>query len=613
MKRQWALTTLSQEDLAQPNFVVTTRTESRGEMPQSKSSQELVRTQVVPGREDNLSAPNVDIAQDSSKSVTTLHTKKEGKRSPKEDATSPTRKGDVSPLSSPDTLKIAKRSISSLPSKYLSEFFPSLKLEPMPPLNRNHQYTIKMEYVPPISRQMSRRTQRRLNSLPKNHIINFKRKKILAKSSQKAKINRMMKNELKPLQYQMHIQYQKRQQVFLKLIKVIASANLMMFKISGKKANDTLSLQRQLAASKIQNNYRKHKNWVLGKMLRRFNRNHFYFVLRIRTRMRTRLRTKKAKIVRWFVSKFTHFTKVNVAVKMYRFRVVQTQKFVRQWLQIKDARLVALLRKFSRLEYKYRYRLRSITQEVYTKMKEFQANDMSLLSIARKNLGDAKKKVGNAKLGKKKIKRNSVLMKALKEDVAPTLQIVRQTLGNTSLIHDAAAMTAAVAMNPASLSRDGNPIKKTDDKPKSNMEQTKNNVGGSSGVSSVLKRMSRDNLIEFSGNSAGLRFGSAVPLQIRVKALEKQLRRARWYYVREGSAQEIQAFVSGRFDAADVKRVLEYDLSVGQLLVSKRQNQGLFKPYTMKKFFSKKQFYKLIEKCLEDSAKIRFYSTDQSL
>eukprot|EP00944_MAST-04C_sp_MAST-4C-sp1_P011330 g11330.t1 len=457
---------------------------------------------------------------------------------------------------------------------------------------------------------MSRRTQRRLNSLPKNHTINFKRKKVLAKSSQKAKINKMMQNELKPLKYQLRVQYQKRQQVFLKLIKVIASANLMMFKISGKKANDTLSLQRQLAASKIQNNYRKHKNWVLGKMLRRFNKKHLYFVLRIRTRMRTRLRTRKANIVRWFVSKFTHFTKVNVAVKMYRFRVVQTQKFIRQWLQIKDARLVVLLRKFSLLEYKYRYRLRSIIQEVHAKMKEFQLNDMSLLSVARKNLGDVKKKAGNAKLGKKKIKKNSILMKALKEDVAPTLEIVRQTLGNTSLIHDAAAMTAAVAMNPASLSKDGSPIKKADDKTTSNVKQTKSHAGGPSSVSSILKRMSRDNWNEFCGNSAGLRFGSAVPLQIRVKALEKQLRRARWYYVKEGSAREIQEFVTGRFDASDAKRVLEYDLSVGQLLMSKRQNQGLFKPYTMKRFFSNKEFYKLIEKCLEDSARIRFYKSD---
>ena len=119
---------------------------------------------------------------------------------------------------------------------------------------------------------------------------------------------------------------------------------------------------------------------------------------------------------------------------MYRFRVVQTQKFIRQWLQIKDARLVVLLRKFSILEYKYRY------DAIYhsrspTKMKEFQLHDMSLLSVARKNLGDVKKKAGNAKLGKKKIKKNSVLMKALK---------VRQ--GNTSLMMP--AMTAAVAMNP---------------------------------------------------------------------------------------------------------------------------------------------------------------------
>ena len=51
-----------------------------------------------------------------------------------------------------------------------------------------------------------------------------------------------------------------------------------------------------------------------------------------------------------------------------------------------------------------------------------------------------------------------------------TLEIVRQTLGNTSLIHDAAAMTAAVAMNPASI-KDGSPIKKADDKTNSNVKQ----------------------------------------------------------------------------------------------------------------------------------------------
>ena len=168
MKRQWALTTLSQEDLTQPNFVVSTRTESRREMPQSKSNQDLVRTRMVPRIEDNLPVPDANIAEDSSKSVSNLHTKEEGGRSPIQNiATSPTNKAGVSPLSSHDTLKVAKRSISSLPSKYLSEFFPLIKLEPMQALNRNHQYTIKLEYVPPISRQMSRRTQRRLNSLPK--------------------------------------------------------------------------------------------------------------------------------------------------------------------------------------------------------------------------------------------------------------------------------------------------------------------------------------------------------------------------------------------------------------------------------------------------------------
>ena len=202
MKRQWALTTLSQEDLTQPNFIVSTRTESRRGMSQSqsRSDQDLVRTHMGPRSQDNLPVPSADIPEDSSKSVPNLHANEKGKKSPKQNAaTSPTNKADNSPLSSHDTLKVAKRSISSLPSKYLSEFFPLIKLEPMQSLNRNHQYTIKLEYVPPISRQMSRRTQRRLNSLPKNHTINFKRKKVLAKSSQKAKINRMMKNELKPL------------------------------------------------------------------------------------------------------------------------------------------------------------------------------------------------------------------------------------------------------------------------------------------------------------------------------------------------------------------------------------------------------------------------------
>ena len=44
----------------------------------------------------------------------------------------------------------------------------------------------------------------------------------------------MMKNELKPLKCQIRIQYQKRQQVFLKLSR-LTSANSMMFKISGRK------------------------------------------------------------------------------------------------------------------------------------------------------------------------------------------------------------------------------------------------------------------------------------------------------------------------------------------------------------------------------------------
>ena len=95
MKRQWALTTLSQEDLTQPNFVVSTRTESRREMPQSKSNQDLVRTRMGPRIEDNLPVPNANIAEDSSKSVPNLHANEEGRTSPKQNvATSPTNKAN---------------------------------------------------------------------------------------------------------------------------------------------------------------------------------------------------------------------------------------------------------------------------------------------------------------------------------------------------------------------------------------------------------------------------------------------------------------------------------------------------------------------------------------
>ena len=60
----------------------------------------------------------------------------------------------------------------------------------------------------------------------------------------------------------------------------------------------------------------------------------------------------------------------------------------------------------------------------------------------------------------------------------------------------------------------------------------------------------------------------------------------------------MKQFASGRFDRSDLKRLLEYDLSFGQLLDSKKQAQGLFKPYTMT-FFSNKEFYKLINDILE--------------
>ena len=68
----------------------------------------------------------------------------------------------------------------------------------------------------------------------------------------------------------------------------------------------------------------------------------------------------------------------------------------------------------------------------------------------------------------------------------------------------------------------------------------------------------------------------------------------------------MKQFASGRFDRSDLKRLLEYDLSFGQLLDSKKQAQGLFKPYTMT-FFSNKEFYKLIEKSLQETARSQYY------
>jgi hypothetical protein len=292
-------------------------------------------------------------------------------------------------------------------------------------------------------------------------------------------------------------------------------------------------------------------------------------------------------------------------VRLYRYRVVKAQSYIRKWLAIKTARLIVLLRKFSRMEYKYRYRLRSITQEAHAKMKAMEEHDISLLTIARKNLGYAKKKCGNAKLARKKIRKGTILMKALKEDIAPTLQIIRETLGNSSLVSQAAAMTAAVAMNPSSVSRDGNPIEKINTEEQAETQEQKRRKATKK-IIPALTRMSRERIKEFSGKSAGLNFGSAVPLNLRTKVLEKQLRKARIYYVRQGAIDEMKQFTLERFDNSDAKRALEYDLSFGQLLSSKKQAQGIFKPYTTK-FFSNKEYYKLIEKCLHETARSQYY------
>ena len=79
-----------------------------------------------------------------------------------------------------------------------------------------------------------------------------------------------------------------------------------------RKANDFMTIQREKAASTIQNSWRKHKNLILGRLVRKFNRNHLFLALMLRTNLRTSLRTRKAHIVRWFIGSFTHFTKVNI-------------------------------------------------------------------------------------------------------------------------------------------------------------------------------------------------------------------------------------------------------------------------------------------------------------
>ncbi len=613
MKRQWALTTISIDDLNQPSFQVQIQPPTITYNKNTKSQQDLVVKTISPEVNPikvldlSKSTPILPINTSTNKQLNDISL---SSSSPSPKQLSPIQ---LSPSDNKNnksyTRKMTKRSLASLPSQYLSEFFPLIKSEPIAQIDKTKQYTIKLEYVPPISRQMSRRTQRRLNSLPKRHTKIHRNKKDRMKIRLKNKINKMMQNELKPLKFQLNAQNRKRQEIFFKIFKIIKAAKSIIKVMVNRKANDFMTLQREKAASTIQNSWRKHKNLILGRLVRKFNKNHLFLALMLRTNLRTSLRTRKAHIVRWFIGSFTHFTKVNVAVKMYRYRVVKAQSYIRSWLKVKTARLVALLRKFSSLEYKYRYKFRSIMQKVYAKMKIREQNDVSLLTVARKNLGNAKKKCGNAKLGKKKIKKGSVLMKALKEDIAPTLQCIRETLGNNSLVHDAAAMTAAVAMNPSSVSRDGNPIERKKSTTNSNEQETQKEKRRKARKKTIpaLKRMSRERIKEFSGNSAGgLNFGSAVPLKTRIKILEKQLRKARIFYVRQGATNEMKQFASGRFDRSDLKRLLEYDLSFGQLLDSKKQAQGLFKPYTMN-FFSNKEFYKLIEKSLQETARSQYY------
>ena len=118
--------------------------------------------------------------------------------------------------------------------------------------------------------------------------------------------------------------------------------------IRSTKLNGKRAIERRRASITIQRNWRNHHHYRIGLLTRSINSKFPFLFVQIKFNMRAKVRRRKAKIVRWFAMQFTNFTKVNVAVRMYRFRVIKAQRLVRGWLACKGARLDVLCRKWSK-------------------------------------------------------------------------------------------------------------------------------------------------------------------------------------------------------------------------------------------------------------------------
>ena len=60
------------------------------------------------------------------------------------------------------------------------------------------------------------------------------------------------------IEFQLNAQNRKRQEIFFKIFKIIKAAKSIIKVMVNRKANDFMTLQREKAASTIQNSWRKH-------------------------------------------------------------------------------------------------------------------------------------------------------------------------------------------------------------------------------------------------------------------------------------------------------------------------------------------------------------------
>jgi|EP00505_MAST-04D_sp_SCG-Rhode-Island_P002363 hypothetical protein len=491
-----------------------------------------------------------------------------------------------------DEASLFKKNVQTLPSMYLTEWLPFIKT------TKWDDVTVNVEYHPPRTSLPGKR----LRPMTKHTL---KRKK-QNKSEEVLKVNRMIKNELKPLKQKTKAQSHERQRRWIFLVRMSTICKTILRSIHETKLNTMTAFEHEKAANIIQNNYRKHYYKRMGDITRHMHKNYFFLLIWIRIQMRAKVRRKKARILRWFCGKFGHFTRVNVAVKVYRYAVIKAQRLVRKWLACKGARLEVLCRKWSRIEYAYRFKLRKLITKVQAQLKRQEENDTSLLTLARKIA--AEDKLINSKfssnMAPKKLKKNSVLLSLLQDEIAPILQDVREVMGNKCLTKNGLRMVGTLAKNPSALSKDGNPKVKKSCVTGNTDTRTKN-----ASAKVLLSRIRPAALKELTGNNSGLNAGSVVPLGIRLVVLQRYLMKARKMYILQGADKEEANLVSSVFDAGDMQRMLSAgNLSVEDLLSSKKATKGMFKPYTSA-CFNHKEMRRIIKKTIEDVAHASYYET----